>query len=140
LLCEIHRSDDKWLLLPHIASPCGIHHTPVYGREGLAEAFLHFPKPLIFQVTGHDHKRPLNQPPVLKFFEQKPGHDGLSCSGIVSEEESQAGVPQNVVINSLDLVRQRVYLRDVDCVERIELIGEANPMSLHCQEEGFRPA
>ena len=36
---------------------------------------------------------------------------GLSGSRVVSQQESEAGIPENVVIDRLDLVRQRVYLR-----------------------------
>jgi len=130
LLCKIHRSDDQRLLLPNIAPPCCIHHAPIYRRESLAETFLHFAEPLVFQVTRYDHKRPLNQSPVLEFLEQKPGHDGLSRTRIVSEEKPEAWVPQNVVVDGFNLVWQRVYLRHVDCVQGVELIGESNPVSL----------
>jgi hypothetical protein len=44
------------------------------------------------------------------------------------------------MVNSIDLVGQRVNLRDIDGIKRIELIGKANATALNAKKERFGAA
>jgi hypothetical protein len=45
---------------------------------------------------------------------------------------------ENIMIYSIYLMGESIYLRDVYSVERIELVGEPNPVSLCVKEELIR--
>lgn len=59
-------------------------------------------------------RRALDQPPVLQLLGNEAGHDGLAGTGVVRDEEPETGHLQRVVVDGLDLVRERVHLAHTD--------------------------
>ena len=55
----------------------------------------------------------------------KPGHDGLAGPGVVGQQEPDPGQLQQVVVDGLQLVRQRVDAGDGEAEVGIELVGDA---------------
>jgi hypothetical protein len=80
------------------------------------EALFHLPEPLVLEMTRNDDERPIDESSILQLLKEQARHDCLAGAGVVSEEKPDAGVAKDVMVNSFDLVRQRVYLGDVDCV------------------------
>lgn len=59
------------------------------------------------------YERPLDNLAQLQLFYDQSRHDSFAGTGIVSDEESDLGVSQDVSINGFNLMRQRVNLRGV---------------------------
>jgi hypothetical protein len=83
---------------------------PVDDREGLVELVLHLPPPLVGQARRGNDQGALDEPPELEFLEGKPAHDCLPGTWVVGDQESDAGLGQQVRINRIQLVRQGIDL------------------------------
>ena len=86
-------------------------------------------------MAGHDDEHPANQVTIDELLEDEPGHDGLARSGIVGDEETDAGIGQDVVIDRFNLVGQGIDLTDADGQLGIELVGQAQAMGLNEQKQ-----
>jgi hypothetical protein len=79
-------------------------------------------------------------PPDLQLLEQQSGHDGLPRARIVGEQEADAGQPHEVVVDGLELVRQRIDPGDREREVQVVLVGEREPCSLDAEAEPRRVA
>ena len=89
-----------------------------------------FALPLKGMVGGADHQDPLDEAPQLEFADQQARHDRFSRAGVVGEQEAHAGQLQEVLVDGLKLVRQRVHPRDGKAEIGIELVGDTQPVGL----------
>ena len=60
-------------------------------EELLVELLLQFPLPLEGQVGRADDQDPFGQAAQLQFTDEKAGHDRLAGTGIVGQQEADAG-------------------------------------------------
>ena len=108
--------------------------------ELLVELFLQLALPLKCQVCRADDQDTFGQPAKLQFPDEQPGHDRLAGAGIIGEQEADAGELEQVVVNRLELMRQRIDARDRKAEVRIELVGDAERVGLEAEPEQFAVA
>ncbi len=127
--------NDLVLLLPRVRAVVGAEYVAANHLEVLAEAVFHFPLPLEGEIRRGDDERPLDQPPDLQFLVQQPGHDGLACARIVGQEEANPGHLQEVVVDRLKLVGQRIDAGDGQREVGIVFVGQRQPHGFDAQAE-----
>ena len=128
---KVQGGDELVSLLPDVLSPTGIDHGPVNHSEIFLKLLFHFSKPLIFKMAWNHNKDPVHQTPVFKLFDQESCHDGLACSRIIGQEESDPGIAEDVVINGFYLVGKGIHLGNAHGEEGIELIGVSDAVGLY---------
>ena len=123
------------VVLPGILAVVGPQQAAGDDLELLAELVGHFPLPLEGQVRRSDDQRPLDQAAGLEFLEGQPAHDGLAGAGIVRQQEPDAGQPQEIAVDRLQLVRQRIDAGDGEREVGVVLVGQAQPVGFDAQPE-----
>ena len=101
----------------------------------LAELVVQFPPPLVGQVGGRDDQRPLDQATELQFLEGQPAHDRLAGTRVVGDEEADAGLGEQVGVDRIHLVRQRIDLGDGDGEVRVVLEGQPDAVGFGGEAE-----
>ena len=79
------------------------------------------------EVRRGDDQRPLDQAADLQLLEQQPRHDRLAGAGVVGQEEANARQLEEVVVDRLELVRQRIDAGDGEREVGVVLVGEPQP-------------
>ena len=64
------------------------------------------------RLAGRDDQHAPDQAAGLQFLEQQPGHDRLAGAGVVGQQEPDARQLQEVAVDGLQLVRQRIDAGD----------------------------
>ena len=77
----------------------------------------------------------LDQAADLQLLEQQARHDRLAGAGIVGQQEADARQFQEVVVDRLQLVRQRIDAGDREREERVVLVGQAEPVGFDAEAE-----
>ena len=65
-----------------------------------------------------------------QLLDVEPGHDRLAGTGVVGEQEPQRRARQQLAVDGLDLVRQRLDVAGRDREHRVEEAGERDPLRL----------
>jgi hypothetical protein len=65
----------------------------------------------------------------------RPDHDRLARAGVVGQQEPHARELEQVVVDRLELVRQRVDARDRQAEVGIELVGDAERVGLEAEPQ-----
>ena len=125
--------DGLVVILPGILTVVGPQQAAGDYLELLAELVGHFPLPLEGQVRRGDDQRPLHQTSGLEFLEGQPAHDGLPSAGIIGQQESDAGQPEEITVDRFQLVRQRIDAGDGKREVGVVLVGQPQPMGLHTE-------
>src|SRR6266404_5626027 len=68
----------------------------------------HFTLPLESKVSRADDEHPVGQTAQLEFLEQQARHDGFAGACVVGQQESHTCGLEQVIVNGVQLVRQRV--------------------------------
>ena len=134
-LGQIERGHHLRLLHPLVHAELGAQVAALHHQERLVELLLQFPLPLEREIRRGDDQDAFGKAPQLQLAEQQTGHDRLACPSIVSQQESHARQLQQVVVNRLQLVRQRVDARDRQPEIRIEFPRESERVGLKSQSE-----
>ena len=92
------------------------------------------------RFAGRDDQRAADQAAGLQFLQQQARHDRFAGPGIVGQQEADSRQLQEVVVDRLKLVGQRIDAGDREREERVVLVGQAQPMSLDTQAEERRVA
>ena len=66
---------------------------------------------------------------------RQPAHDGLAGPRVVGDQEPDAGLGEQMAVDGIHLVRQRIDLGDRDGEVRVVLVGQPNAMGLGGQPE-----
>ena len=77
----------------------------------------------------------LTRPRIFSSLSSKPGHDRLAGAGVVGEQEADARQLQEVVVDRLELVRQRIDAGDREREVRVVLVGQAEARGLDAEAE-----
>ena len=77
----------------------------------------------------------LHQAADLQLLEQQPGHDRLAGAGVVGQQEADARQLEEVVVDRLELVGQRIDAGDGEGEVGIVLVGQAQAHGLDAQAE-----
>ena len=135
LLDKVDGGDAVVMLLPGVGTPGIVEDAPIHDGEGLTKPLLHLPLPLVLEMPRRNDEHPLHQTAQLQLFEDETCHYGLSCTGIVGDEEADAWGLQHVVIDGFDLVGQRVHLRNADGQLRVELVRQTQTVCFDGEEQ-----
>ena len=100
----------------------------------------HFTLPLEGEVGRADDEHALDQTAQLEFLEQQAGHDGLAGPCVVGQKETHAGGFEQVVVNGIKLVGQRVHTAQRQAEERVVFLGERNAEGFDAQLHEARVA
>ena len=103
--------------------------------EFLVKFLLQLALPLEGKVGRADDEDALDQTAQLQFADQQTGHDGLAGAGIVGEQEADLGEFEQMVVNRLQLVRQRIDLADRQAEIGVELEGDAKGIGLQAEPQ-----
>lgn len=81
--------------------------------------------------VGRDHdENALCETAQLELTEEQPCHDGLTGTRIIRQEKVDPREPQKIVVDGLELVRQRVNARDRDPEVGVDLVGDPEAVGL----------
>ena len=94
------------------------------------ELLLQLPLPLEREVRWGDDQDPLGEAAQLQLADQQPGHDRFPGAGVVGQQEPHAGELQQVVVDRLQLMRQRVDAGDRQPEIGIELPGDSERVGI----------
>ena len=119
--------------IPELVVDVGASHH----YELLVKLLQEFSLPLKGEIGGADDEHPLHQAPELEFLDEEASHDGLAGAGIVGEEEPDARQLQEVFVDGLKLVGQRVHAGDGEAEVGVELVGDAQGVGLQSEFEEF---
>ena len=103
--------------------------------ELLVELLLQLALPLEGEVGRADDEDALDQAAQLQFADQQAGHDRLARAGVVGEQEAHPRELEQIVVNRLKLVRQRIDAADRQAEIRIELVGDAEGIGLQAEPQ-----
>ncbi len=96
---------------------------------------MQFPPPLVGQVGGGDDQGALDQATELQFLDQQPAHDGLASARVVGDQEADAGLGEQVRVDRIHLVRQRIDLGHGNGEVRVVLEGQPDAVSFGGEAE-----
>ena len=103
--------------------------------EGKLESLVEFVLPLLGEIAGaYDHAA-VQVAADQQFLDEQAGHDRLAGAGIVGQEEPERLPRQHLAVDGSDLMRQRIDHRGVDGEQRIEQMGQVDPVRLGDQAE-----
>lgn len=126
-----NRCDDLIPFLPRILSVVGSQDIAADDIELLTEFVRQFPLPLEREVGRCDDQNSANKPTCFEFLQQESGHDRLSRSGIIRQQESNPGEFQEVAVNSFQLMRQRIDAGNGERKEWVVFIRQSQAVSFH---------
>ena len=132
------RRDDLVPLLPRVLAVVGAQHVAADDLELLAELVLQLALPLEGEVGRRDDQRALDEAADLQLLEQQARHDRLAGAGVVGQQEADARQLQEVVVDGLELVRQRIDAGDREREVRVVLVGEPQARGLDAEPEAQR--
>jgi len=111
-------------------SPRGFHRVAREDLEVEPKAAAELVLPLLDEFSRRDHQTALDVAADLHLLDQEPGHDRLAGAGVVREQETQRLPREHVLVNRVDLVRERLQVRRLEREERIEEPCELDPPGL----------
>ena len=107
-LCKVKRRDDLFLFQPLVNAELVADVAAFENEELLVEFFFKFALPLECQIRRTDNKDALRQTPELELAYKEPGHDGFPGPGVVGEKEPNPRNLKKIIVNGLQLMRQRI--------------------------------
>ncbi len=134
------RRDDLVLFLPRILAVVGAQHIAADHLELLAELVLQLALPLEAEIRRRDDQRALDEAADLQLLEEQARHDRLARAGVVGEQEADARQAHEVVVDGLELVRQRIDAGDRERKVRVVLVGEPETRGFDAKAEARRVA
>src|ERR1022692_2222930 len=131
---KVTADNDAVELVPWVLREGRIEMTGAQLHEIQMEPLRQLADPLRSQACWSDDKNAVASPPQDQLLHIQACHDGFPGPGIIGEQEPQAGLVQETLVDGLKLVRQRLDVRHRD---RCHLVGkrDIDPASLHPQAE-----
>ena len=124
-LGEIKRSNDLLVFHPLVDAELVANVAAFKHEELFVELSLELALPLKQQIGRTDDKNAFDKAAQFELSDEKAGHDGLACTGVIGQQETHAGQFEQVLVDRFKLVRQRVYARDGKPKIGIEFVGDA---------------
>ena len=131
----IEPGDQQRLLGERVAAAGGLDHVPGQDLEVEPELLPQLVLPLLDEAPRSDHQAALDVAADHQLLAEQPGHDRLAGARVVGEQEAQRLARQHLVVDRVDLVRQRVEVRRLHGEERVEQVGQRDPLSLGREPE-----
>ena len=104
----VESGNDQVCLHEPVPRPRGLELVVGEDLEGQVEALVELVLPLLGQAAGAYDEAALEIAPRDKFLDEEPRHDGLACTRIIRKKEPKGLAGQHGLVDSSDLVRQRV--------------------------------
>ena len=101
--------------------------------ERLAEPAQQLVLPLDRQRRRAEDEHALDGLAELQLLDEQAGHDRLAGAGVVGEQEAQPRLRQHLLVDGLDLVRQRADARQAD--GELAVVGVGQPDAGRLDEE-----
>ena len=137
-LGEVERHDDLFLLQPPVdAEPVADVAAPE-NEERLVELLPELALPLERQVRGANHDYPFGKSAQLELPHEEARHHRLAGAGVVGEQEPHRGQFEQMFVDGLEPMRERVHPGYREAEIRVELPGDAERPSL--ESEPQKPA
>lgn len=92
--------------------------------KSFVEAVAHLSLPLKGQVSGGHDECSGHKPSQFQFLEQQARHDRLSGSGVISQEEADPWQGQDVVVDRLQLMGERIHTSNGEGKAGVVFVGE----------------
>ena len=86
--------------------------------------------PLLGQHARADDQAAVEIATDHELLDEKTSHDRLAGARVIGEEEAQRLAGEHLLVDGRDLVRKRIHERSVNGEERIEQVGEVDPVGL----------
>ena len=86
--------------------------------------------PLKGQVGRADDEKAFHQPPELQFTDKQASHDGLPSTRVIGQKEPHPGELEQIIIDRLKLVWQRIHAGDGEPEVRVKLVGDPEHVGL----------
>ena len=137
---EVDGRDALRVVFPDVPAVGGTDRGPIDDGEDFPELVVQFSPPLVGEVGGRDDERALDQAPELEFLDAQPAHDRLAGPGIVGDQKPDAGLREQMAVNGIHLVRQRIDLRHRDGEVRVVLEGQPDAVGFGGEPEMGRVA
>ena len=122
-------------LSERVSAARGLDHVLGQDFEGERELLPQLVLPLLDQAPRGDDEATLDVAPDHQLLAEQPGHDRLTGTRIVSQEESERLTRQHLFVDSFDLMRKRVEIRRLDSKERIKQVSKRYPLRLGHEPE-----
>ena len=106
----------------------------------LVELLFELALPLESQVGRADDQHALGQPAQLELANEQAGHDGLTSPGVVGQQEATPGGFEQMIVNSVELMRQRINPRDRETEVGIVFLGQRDANGFQTELEQARLA
>lgn len=90
---------------------------------------------MIGEVGRRDDERPLHETPEFQFLGCQPAHDRLAGTGIVGDQEPDAGLGEQIAVDGIHLVRERIDLGDRNSEMGVVLVSQADSVGLRGEPE-----
>ena len=114
-LHEVTGHDDEVVEVPRVLGRRGVEQRTVHLDAFDVEALRQFPLPLRTKIRRGDDEHPVGGPTELKFLDVEARHNRLARTGVVGQEEPEAGLFEKVAVDRFELVGQRHDVRDGQC-------------------------
>src|SRR5687768_5712329 len=129
-LGEIEGSKNLLLLQPLVDPELIADITAFNDEKFFVELFLELTLPLKREVRWTNDQNALGEASQLELADQEPGHDRLSRARVVSQEKPDTGRFEEIIINGLKLMRQRIDAGNREAKIWIELVGDPKRVGL----------
>jgi hypothetical protein len=87
------------------------------------------------EVSRANDQYPFGETPELQLANEKARHDRFARAGIVGQQEPHTRKLQQIIINCLKLMRQRIDTRNREAEIRIELVRNPQGVGLKAEAE-----
>ncbi len=81
---------------------------PVHHVKGFIELFGHFPLPLRDEVGRGHNQGTGDDPTEFEFLQEQADHNRLACAGVVGQQKTQTRLPEHMIIDRFQLVREGI--------------------------------
>src|ERR1700687_2201673 len=99
------------------------------------EASIELVLPLLRKAAGTNHQATVQVPAGDQLFDEETGHDGLTSTRVISEQETEGLARQHGRVDRRDLVREGLDERGVNGEHGIEQMRQAGWMRCWGQPE-----
>src|ERR1019366_7389339 len=131
----VETGDNEVVFEEPVAGACRFEPVIRHNLEGKLEAAVKLVLPLLGQAAWADHETALQVAACDEFLDEQSGHDGLTCTGVVGEQEAQRLTWEHGLVDGRDLVRQWFDERSVYGEHRIEQVRQTDTMRLRDEAE-----
>ena len=134
-LRQVERRDDPIAFQPLVHAELVADVLALHDQELRVELLLQFALPLEGEVGRADDQDALGEAAQLQLANEKARHDRLAGAGVVGQQEAHARELEQIVVDRLELMRQRIDARDREAEIGVELVGDAEGVGLKAKAE-----